>query len=101
MPIILQIGEKGRQQGLTIKALAARPAVAYNTAHALPTGRATRNHLDTPGRMWAALGGAPGELFIRRTPREPTGCQHDTGGSYGPDPDRAMDLADPNAASSR
>src|SRR4051794_33240681 len=99
MPISLQIGERARQQGLTIKALAARAGVAYNTAHALATGRATRIDLDTLDRICAALQVEPGDLFIRRTTRESTGRQHDAGGSYGPDPDRAVDQADPNAAS--
>ncbi len=60
MPVRVRVGELARQQGLTIKALAERAGVAYNTAHALYTGRATRIDLDTLDRMCAALQAEPG-----------------------------------------
>lgn len=87
MPISLRIGELARQEGLTIKALAARASVAYNTAHALYTGRATRIDLDTLDRMCAALRVEPGELFVRRAAEEPARRERDHGASYGPDSD--------------
>jgi putative transcriptional regulator len=71
MPIRLRVGELARQQGLTIKALAARAGIAYNTAHTLYTGRATRIDLDTLDRICTALGVEPGEMFIRFTAAAP------------------------------
>lgn len=65
MSIKLQIGELARQRGLTIKALAERAGVAYNTAHTLATGRATRIDLDTLDRMCRALQVEPGVIFVR------------------------------------
>jgi len=65
MPILLRVGELARQQGLTIKALAARAGIAYNTAHSLVTGRATRIDLDTLDRICTALDVEPGTLFVR------------------------------------
>lgn len=87
MPIRMQIGELARQQGLTIKALAERAGVAYNTAHALYTGRALRIDLDTLDRVCVALQVEPGEVFIRTAPdlaeREP-----DRASGYGADAQR-------------
>ena len=71
MAIRLRIGELTKQQGLTIKALAERAGVAYATAHALATGRATRIDLDTLDRMCGALQVGPGDVFVRQpTPVE-------------------------------
>jgi putative transcriptional regulator len=49
---------------LTITALAARTGLAYNTAHALYTGRTTRIDHDTLDRLCAALDAQPGDLFV-------------------------------------
>lgn len=65
MPIKLRIGELAREQGLTIKALAERAGVAYNTAHALYTSRATRIDLDTLERICNALQVKPGDIFVQ------------------------------------
>ena len=94
MPIRMRIGELARHQSLTIKALAARAGVAYNTAHALYTGRATRIDLDTLDRICAALQVEPGDLFVRYVAQESAGHEHERGGSYGPDQDRAAGAGD-------
>lgn len=94
MPVTMRIGEVARQQGLTIKALAERAGVAYNTAHTLATGRATRIDLDTLDRICAALQVAPGELFIRHTAQESSGQEYERGGSYGVDPSRTAGASD-------
>ena len=70
MPVTTRIGELARRQGLTIKALAERAGVAYNTAHGLYTGRATRIDLDTLDRFCTALAAEPGDLFIRTSDRK-------------------------------
>jgi putative transcriptional regulator len=88
MPVTMRIGELARHQGLTIKALAERAGVAYNTAHALATGRATRIDLDTLDRICAALQVPPGDLLIRHVAEEPIQPEHERGGRYGTDPDR-------------
>jgi putative transcriptional regulator len=85
MSISLRIGELAKQQGLTIKALAARAGVAYNTAHTLATGRATRIDLDTLDRVCAALGVEPGALFDRHIAQEPAVREDTPRGSYEPD----------------
>ena len=72
MTISIRVGEVAKQQGLTIKALAERAGVAYNTAHALYTGRATRIDLDTLDRICLALGVEPGALFLRYVAQETT-----------------------------
>ncbi len=73
MPITMRIGELAKDQGLTIKALAARAGVAYNTAHSLYTSRATRIDLDTLDRICDALRVEPGDILIRRAAQEPAG----------------------------
>jgi putative transcriptional regulator len=98
MPIRLRIGEVAREHGLTIKALAARAGVAYNTAHALYTGRALRIDLDTLDRICAALQAEPGDLFVRQVAEEPAGQGQDGGGSYGTDSDRPAGAGDRPAA---
>lgn len=80
MPVKMRIGELTKQQSLTIKALAERAGVAYNTAHALCTGRATRIDLDTLDRICAALRVEPGELFIRQAADETSGRNPEPGG---------------------
>ncbi len=94
MPVRLRIGELARQQGLTIKALAERASVAYNTAHTLATGRATRIDLDTLDRICAALQVAPGDIFIRYTAHEAGEQEHERGGSYGADSNRGSGAGD-------
>ncbi|HEY0734101.1 MAG TPA: helix-turn-helix transcriptional regulator [Herpetosiphonaceae bacterium] len=89
MPIKLQIGELARERGLTIKALAERAGVAYNTAHALYTSRATRIDLDTLDRMCDALQVKPGDIFVRYTVQEHSGYQPQPVEDYGSDLDRA------------
>lgn len=91
MPVRLRIGEVARQQGLTIKALAERAGVAYNTAHALFTGRATRIDLDTLDRICAALQVEPGDLFIRQNVQAFAGRDYERGEVYGSDPERTAD----------
>jgi len=83
MPITLRVGDLARQQGLTIKALAERAGLAYNTAHALATGRVIRVDLDTLDRVCAALDVEPGELFVRRLGPKLSGRSRDNGGAYG------------------
>ena len=70
MPIKIRIGELAREQGLTIKALAERAGVAYNTAHTLYTSRATRIDLDTLDRICNALQVKPGDIFVQYTVQE-------------------------------
>jgi putative transcriptional regulator len=94
MPVRMRIGEEAKQHGLTIKALAERAGVAYNTAHALFTGRATRIDLETLDRICAALQVEPGDLFVRHRPDESTGREYDHGGSYGTDADRPASTGD-------
>ena len=72
MAISIRVGELAKQQGLTIKALAERAGVAYNTAHALYTSRATRIDLDTLDRICLALGVEPGALFMQHVTKETT-----------------------------
>ena len=81
MPVSLRIGELARQQGLTIKALAERAGVAYNTAHALYTGRALRIDLDTLDRICAALGVEPGDVFVGHTAPAPAEREHGDNGT--------------------
>lgn len=94
MPVRMRIGELAKQQGLTIKALAERAGVAYNTAHALCTGRATRIDLDTLDRICTALQVEPGDIFVRHTAQERVGPEYTLGGSYGTDRDRATGTGD-------
>lgn len=82
MPIRMRIGEIARQQDLTIKALAERAALAYNTAHALYTSRATRIDLDTLDRICTALRVTPGDLLVRDAAQEPVEHVHEGGGSH-------------------
>lgn len=98
MPVRTRIGELAKQQGLTIKALAARAGVAYNTAHALCTGRATRIDLDTLDRICTALQVEPCEIFVRHGVQETAGQEYTVGGIYGTDRDRATDTRDRRSA---
>ena len=81
MAVKMRIGELAKQQGLTIKAVAERAGVAYNTAHALCTDRAMRIDLDTLDRICAALRVEPGELFIRHAAVGPVSGRRDHGDS--------------------
>ncbi len=94
MPIRMRIGEVAREHGMTIKALAERAGVAYNTAHALFTGRATRIDLDTLDRVCAALQAEPGDLFVRHVAQEAGRREDEDEGSYGTDPERAAGTGD-------
>jgi putative transcriptional regulator len=94
MPIRMRIGELARAHGLTIKALAERAGVAYNTAHALYTSRATRIDLDTLDRMCDALQVQPGDIFVRHTVYEYDSRQHE----HGVDLDWASGIEDRPAA---
>jgi len=63
--IVNRTADIARRCGITtITALAARAGLAYNTAHALYTGRATRIDHETLDRLCAALGVQPGDLFV-------------------------------------
>jgi DNA-binding Xre family transcriptional regulator len=63
--IINRTAAIARRCGITtITALAARTGLAYNTAHALYTGRTTRIDHDTLDRLCAALDAQPGDLFV-------------------------------------
>lgn len=97
MSVSMRIGELARQQGLTIKALAERAGVAYNTAHALYTGRALRIDLDTLDRMCAALGAEPGDVFVRHAAPAPADREHSGNGT---DAERATSAADMQATRS-
>ena len=94
MPVSLRIGELARHQGLTIKALAERAGVAYNTAYALYTGRATRIDLDTLDRICAALRVAPSDVFIRYTAPDLTRHEHTSGRDQGTGSDWASGAGD-------
>ncbi len=98
MPIRMRVGELARQQGLTIKALAERAGVAYNTAHALYTGRATRIDLDTLDRMCEALQVVPGDIFVRHSALGRNG--HERAEGYDPDPDWTTGPIDRQTANS-
>ncbi len=93
MPVKMRIGELTKQQSLTIKALAERAGVAYNTAHALCTGRATRIDLDTLDRICAALRVEPGELFVRHAADETAGQDPEDGRAHESDMHRAKEHA--------
>ncbi len=94
MPVRMRIGELAKQQGLTIKALAARAGVAYNTAHTLCTGRATRIDLDTLDRICTALQVEPCDIFVRHTVQDMSAPEYTMGGRYGADQDRATGTRD-------
>lgn len=89
MPIKIRIGELAREQGLTIKALAERAGVAYNTAHTLYTSRATRIDLDTLDRICDALQVKPGDIFVQYSAQEHITHQAQPAEAYGTEPERA------------
>ena len=63
--IINRTAAVARGRGITtITELAMRTGLAYNTAHALFTGRSTRIDHETLDRLCAALGVQPGDLFV-------------------------------------
>lgn len=63
--IINRTAAVARRQGITtVTALAARTGLAYNTAHALYTGRTTRIDHETLDRLCATLDVQPGELLV-------------------------------------
>ncbi len=100
MPVSLRIGELAKHQGLTIKALAERANVAYNTAHALATSRATRIDLDTLDRICAALDVEPGDVFVRHAAPDSAVRKQDHGGRDGTDPNRTTGAGDQRATGS-
>jgi DNA-binding Xre family transcriptional regulator len=70
--IINRTATIARRRGITtIAALAARAGLAYNTAHALYTGRTTRIDHVTLDRLCAALDAQPGDLFVYVPPAAP------------------------------
>lgn len=94
MPVRVRIGEIAKQHGLTIKALAERAGVAYNTAHALYTGRATRIDLETLDRICTALHVEPGDVFERHTASGSGKPEYTGGAGYGTDRDWAAGPGD-------
>ncbi|MDP9312108.1 MAG: helix-turn-helix transcriptional regulator [Chloroflexota bacterium] len=94
MPVRIRIGELAKQQGFTIKAVAERAGVAYNTAHALCTGRATRIDLDTLDRICTALKVEPRDIFVRFPVQEHGGPEYTRRGGYGTDHDWATGAGD-------
>lgn len=94
MPVRMRIGELAKQQGFTIKALAERAGVAYNTAHALCTGRATRIDLDTIDRICTALRVEPRDIFVRLPAQEHSSPEFTLGGGYAADRDWATSTGD-------
>jgi putative transcriptional regulator len=67
--IINRTADVARGRGITtITDLAARTGLAYNTAHALFTGRTTRIDHETLDRLCAALGVQPGDLLVYVSP---------------------------------
>lgn len=63
--IVNRIGEIARLRGITkITELAERAGLAYNTAHALYTGRTTRIDYETLDRLCETLGVQPGDLLV-------------------------------------
>ena len=72
--IINRTAAIARGRGITtITALAAHTGLAYNTAHALYTGRTTRIDHDTLDRLCAALDAQPGDLFVYVPPDKSIG----------------------------
>jgi len=71
--IVNRVGEIARDRGITkITELAERAGLAYNTAHALYTGRTTRIDYDTLDRLCETLDVQPGDLLVRvRSAAEP------------------------------
>ena len=67
--IVNRVGEIARWRGITkITDLAERAGLAYNTAHALYTGRTTRIDYDTLDRLCATLDVQPGDLLVHVKP---------------------------------
>lgn len=105
MAVIIQVGALARSQGLTITDLARRATVAYNTAYALYTGRATRIDLATLERIAAALAVEPGDLFVRQlapaqdggfvpeAPSQPSPIRPGTAPARPPSPARATSVS--------
>jgi putative transcriptional regulator len=63
--IVNRVGEIARKRGITkITELAERAGLAYNTAHALFTGRTTRIDYETLDRLCQTLCAQPGDLFV-------------------------------------
>jgi putative transcriptional regulator len=63
--IVNRVGEIARKRGITkITELAERSGLAYNTAHALFTGRTTRIDYDTLNRLCETLNVQPGDLLV-------------------------------------
>jgi putative transcriptional regulator len=63
--IVNRVGELARRRGITkITELAERAGLAYNTAHALFTGRTTRIDYETLDRLCETLDAQPGDLLV-------------------------------------
>lgn len=69
--IINRIGEVARRRGITkVTELAERTGLAYQTAHALFTGRTTRIDYETLDRLCATLEAQPGDLLVHVGPAD-------------------------------
>ena len=69
MPIINRIEPVARARGITsVKELAERAGLAYNTTHALWNNRTERVDFGTLDKLCAALDAEPGDLLIRVKP---------------------------------
>jgi putative transcriptional regulator len=63
--IVSRVKEVAHERGITtVKELAARAKVAYNTAHDLYNGRATRIGFEVLDRFCRALQAQPGDLLV-------------------------------------
>jgi DNA-binding Xre family transcriptional regulator len=71
MTIVSRIGELVDQRGWKITEFAEKADLAYNTAHDLYTGKASRIGLDILDRVCRVLETHPGELliFVNDTPK--------------------------------
>lgn len=65
MTIVNKIGDIAREQGITkILHFAEKTGLAYNTAHDLYTGRATRIGIEVLDKVCRVLKVQPGELLV-------------------------------------
>lgn len=65
MTIVNRIGEIARQKGITkVLHFAKETGLAYNTAHDLYTGRATRIGIEVLDKVCRVLKVQPGELLV-------------------------------------
>ena len=69
--IVSRVKEVMDRQSITVRDLAKRADIAYNTANALYRGYQTRIDLPILDRVCEVLGVQPGDLFVRQLD-EPT-----------------------------